>query len=241
MLEEPIKAKKLNKKKYDPFARKKRYLFSPRKLYFIARAASKLKTDDIEEKFEYIVTKLKEEYPGHIKYDGKWVFNNAGGAIGQMTFLHGSLREYVIIFGSSMRNEGHSGQYKADVFDYVFEGMMHCELEGRFKRKEFGPGSAAFLPSGIVKHYSIEDHAWMLEYGRGDPSVINMLPFGLMDNFTSTLDFMSVFRTLGRFGRRVIHSLFKKGKDWDLILKWALMGIGLVAVPITAILLAILL
>ena len=35
-----------------------------------------------------------------------------------------------------MRNEGHSGQYKADVFDFVFDGMMHCEFEGKFKRKE---------------------------------------------------------------------------------------------------------
>ena len=80
MLEEPIKAKKTQKKKYDPFARKKGYLFSPRKLFFIARAASKLKTDDIEEKFAYIISRLKEEYPGHIEYDHKWVLNNAGGA-----------------------------------------------------------------------------------------------------------------------------------------------------------------
>jgi hypothetical protein len=234
MLEKPQVKKK--EKKYDPFARKKGYLFSPRKLYFIARAAGRLKTEDIEEKFEYIVNRLKEEYPGHIEYDGKWVFNNAGGAIGQMTFLHGSLREYIIIFGSSMRNEGHSGQYKADVFDYVFDGMMHCELEGRFERKEFGPGSAAFLPSSKVKHYSIEDHAWMLEYGRGIPTVLNMLPFGLMDNFTSTLDFMSVFRTLSRFGRHVLRSLFKKGKDWDVVLKWVLMAIGFIVLPILGIL-----
>ena len=38
--------------------------------------------------------------------------------MGQITLLHASLREYLILFGTAVGTEGHSGRYSAEVFDF---------------------------------------------------------------------------------------------------------------------------
>jgi hypothetical protein len=195
--------------------RKAHCLFEPRKLHAIAKSAIGLPT---EEAFKKIVTTLAQEYPGYIETQPRWVFNIAGGAMGQMTLLHGSLREYLILFGTCSGTSGHSGRYKAEVYDFMFKGEMICEYEGVFKREIHLPGSPAYLPIGRVKHYWIKEEGWMLEYSRG--TIVSMLPFGLMDNLSSTLDHMTIFRTIYRYGRLVVRNLFKKGKDLDLIFKF---------------------
>ena len=157
-----------------------------------------------------VVGALKEAYPKHI-YGGprRWIMNNAGGAMGQLTFLHASLTEYVILFGSPIGTEGHSGRYATEVYDWVFRGEMWCFLEGETDRTVFEPGSTAYLGDGQVKGYRIPDHAWMLEYSRGPIPL--MLPFGLADTLLSTLDARTLARTVGGYGRFVVDSL-RRGK-----------------------------
>lgn len=203
--------------KIDRFGRPKHYVFEPRRLHAIARAASRLK--DRDQMFHYITEEVAKAYPGHIETTHHWVWNNAGGAMGQMTLLHASLREYLILFGSSLGTEGHSGRYSAEVFDFMFDGDMYVEYQGQINRHEYKPGDAALLPQGSTKHYCIPDHGWMLEYGRGHNTILSMLPFGLADSLLSTLDYRTFFRTLYHYGRLVVRELFQKGKDWDLILK----------------------
>lgn len=208
----------MSKKKRKSFLDKKKHcLFEPRKLWRIAKMGIGHST---EEAFEIIIKYLAEEYPGYIKTKQDWIFNNAGGAMGQMTILHGSFREYLIIFGTCLGTEGHSGRYKAEVFDFIFKGEMLCEYVGRFKREIHKPGSPAYLPASIVKHYYIKDKAWMLEYARGN--IISMLPFGFADSIISTLDYIPVLKTIKNYGRLVIKNLFKKGKDIDILIKWLL-------------------
>ena len=209
--------------------KKKKCIFEPRILWKIAKLGiGKPK----EEAFDLIIDALDKKYPGYInnvpRENRKWVFNHAGGAKGQMTFLHGSLREYIIIFGTSQGTEGHSGRYRAEVFDFMFNGEMLCEYEGRFENEVHKPGSPAYLPSSIVKHYCIKTEGWMLEYARGN--ITSMLPFGLSDTIFSTLDYQILMNTIGRFGKQVVKNLFKKGKDLDIILKWILLIVlGLVS------------
>ncbi|MBD3351085.1 MAG: hypothetical protein GF364_06330 [Candidatus Lokiarchaeota archaeon] len=208
--------------------RKKKCIFDPKKLHEIAKDAIGKPT---EQAFDYIIDALKEEYGDYIhavpKEKRSWIFNHAGGAKGQMLLLHGSLREYLIIFGTCQGTEGHSGRYNTEVFDFVFEGEMLCEYEGVFKNEIHRPGSPAYLPSSMVKHYCIKKKAWMLEYSRGN--IVSMLPFGLADIFTSTLDHIILFRTIYHFGKLVVKNMFKRGKDIDIVIKWLLIVFGMFA------------
>jgi C-8 sterol isomerase len=214
----------LNARKWDPFARKKRYLLEPRVLRRIAKEAAALPVS-VKEKNAYIIQELAKTYPGHICTQQSWIFNNAGGAMGQMTLLHASLREYLILFGTGVGTEGHSGRYSAEVFDFVYDGEMWCTLEGQSHRMSFTNGKGAYLPCGRTKQYRIPDHGWMLEYGRGNESIITMFPFGLADSTLSTLDHMVVFRTLYHYAHLVTWQLLTKGKDLDVLFKWILKGI----------------
>jgi hypothetical protein len=198
-------------------------LFDPRKLYEIAQLGIGLPT---ETAFATVIAALDRAYPGHICTRQGWIFNVAGGAMGQLTLLHGSLREYIILFGSCNGVEGHSGRYGSEVFDFVFKGEMHCEYEGRFALEVHTPGTIAYLGPSVVKHYQIKQEAWMLEYARG--SIPAMLPFGLADSFFSTLDFATVGRTLRNYGRLVGQELVLHRKDLDLAAAYGLGAAALV-------------
>ena len=136
------------------------------------------------------------------------------------------LREYILIFGTNLGTDGHSGRYNAEVFDFIFKGEMLCEYEGRFKPEVHKPGSAAYLPSSIVKHYCIKEEGWMLEYARGN--IVSMLPFGFADSLLSALDHITVMKIIWRYGRLVIRNIFKKGKDLGIIIKWILISLFVV-------------
>lgn len=162
----------------------------------------------MEEAFDAVTAAVAREYPKHIHTGPRdWMMNNAGGAMGQMTFLHASITEYIIIFGSPIGTEGHSGRYATEVYDWVFDGEMWCYLEGETERTTYGPGSTAYLGDGQVKGYRIPDHAWMLEYSRGP--IPSMLPFGLADTLLSTLDLRTLGRTVAGYGKHVTSSLLR--------------------------------
>lgn len=178
-------------------------VFDPDVLYECSKAGIGLPT---EAAFDAVTAALDAAYPGRI-YTGprRWILNNAGGAMGQMTLLYGSLREYIIIFGTPIGTEGHSGRYGSEVWDWTFKGEMWCYLEGESERRVYGPGDPAYLGASACKGYRIPDHAWMLEYARG--FIPAMLPFGLADTLVSTLDRTTLARTFVDYGKRVFASL----------------------------------
>lgn len=69
-----------------------------------------------------MVDKLKAAHPEFIAPQGEWIFNNAGGAMGSMLILHASFSEYVIIFGTAIGTEGHTGRFLADDFFTILHG-----------------------------------------------------------------------------------------------------------------------
>lgn len=162
----------------------------------------------LESAFDAITAELVRHYPAHVDAGPRrWMFNNAGGAMGQICLLHCSFTEYLIFFGSPIGTEGHSGRYATRVYDWVFDGEMWCYLEGDTERTVFAPGSTAYLGPDQVKGYRIPDHAWMLEYSRG--LILTMLPFGLADTLLSTLDFKTLGRTLNSYTKQVAGSLMR--------------------------------
>ena len=160
-------------------------VFDPDDLHAIAKAAVGL--DTTEAACTQIVAELKRKYPDHIHDDIPCLFNNAGGAMGQMKFLHCSLSEYLILFGTPIGTEGHSGRYTAEVWDFIFAGEIWGYGEGELERQVFKPGEFHHLGSGRAEGYKIPDTgSFMLEYARGP--ILSMMAFGLADTIFSTLD-----------------------------------------------------
>lgn len=180
------------------------YVFDPQVVAEIAKLGIGLPH---EQMFQVVADALHKRYPEHTRPTISWIFNNAGGAMGQMALLHASVSEYILLFGTPIGTEGHSGRYVTEVYDTMIEGEMWCYIEGETARTVYRPGETAFLGSNKVKGYRIPDHGWMLEYARGP--IPTMLPFGLADSVFSTVDLVCVCRTLWTYGRLVVRELLR--------------------------------
>jgi len=181
------------------------YVFDPSDLHEIARAAIGKKPRS--EMIAAVVDGLVAKYPKHIEPDGPWLFNNAGGAMGQIKILHSSLSEYILIFGTPIGTEGHSGRYGTEVYDFMLEGEMWCFHAGEFDTTVFKPGDLALLGADKAKGYAVPNHAFMLEYARG--VIPSMLPFGLADTVFSTRDNKTLGRTLWHYGKLAVRELMQ--------------------------------
>ena len=100
------------------------FLFDPDELHEIAKAS--LDAGDRPAIIDAVIRELKARYPDAINDEVPWLYNNAGGAMGQMKLLHCSLREYILLFGTPIGTEGHSGRYSTEVYDFMLDGEMWC-------------------------------------------------------------------------------------------------------------------
>ena len=178
------------------------YIFDPDVLGRIARDALDQPLDAM---VEQIARDLGREYPGHIREDRDWVLNNAGGAMGMMTILHASITEYVIVFGTPIGTEGHTGRFWAEDYFYILEGEQWAYSETSPVKEIYRPGDCHVLPQGVAQGYRMPDRCFALEYARG--FIPAMLPFGLADTLFGTLDVRTLGRTLGKYAASSIREL----------------------------------
>ena len=154
---------------------------------------------------ERIRRELAQRHPGHVRDRVDWVFNIAGGAVGQMCILHASLTEYVIVFGSPTGTEGYSGRFAADDYFIILEGEQWAYAEGELERRVYRRGEMHHLPRGSSCGYRMPDRCFALEYARG--LIPLMLPFGFADTLSSTLDPVPLARTVSIYARAVLGEL----------------------------------
>lgn len=182
------------------------FIFEPEVLHTAAKRAVATGAS-LHDKVASIREELSSRYPGHIRPEPEWVFNIAGGALGQMTILHASITEYVIVFGTPIGTEGYSGRFSSDDYFMILEGEQWAFGEGQEDRHVFRPGDLHHMPRGEARGYRMPDRCYALEYARG--FIPSMLPFGLADSFTSTVDYMPVLKTMRIYARAVIGELLK--------------------------------
>lgn len=180
------------------------FIFDPEVLHSIAKRAIGLPKAEM---FAQIRRELAETYPGFISNDDEWIFSNAGGAMGAMQVLHCSVTEYVIFFGTPIGTEGHTGRFAATDYFMILEGEQWAFSEGALEKEVYRPGDLHVLPRGAAQAYRMPGECWALEYARG--WIPLMLPFGLADVFSSTLDFDPLYRTMRAFTKGAVSSLMQ--------------------------------
>jgi C-8 sterol isomerase len=138
-------------------------LGDPETLHGIARKCAR---PELSRKahFDLFVSTLAEGYPRRIETSRRWVLNSANGTLGTMTLLYASLSEYLLIQGSPIGTEEHSGRHFATVQGFMVEGEMWVYLEGSTERTVFRPGAHAMLAARGSKGYLIRENGWMLEH-----------------------------------------------------------------------------
>ena len=153
---------------------------------------------------EILRKNLLEKYPFLYSGELKWIVSTAAGATGWLALLHTSLHEYLILFGCSNPTDGHSGRYRAAVYDTVLAGEMRLSEEiDPTITNVYLPGNMGILPRKKIKTFSIREGTWMLEYARG--RIVTMIPTGVGDNLFSNFDYKSLWWTIKDYVKKLFH------------------------------------
>ncbi|KAM0721076.1 hypothetical protein Q7P37_003362 [Cladosporium fusiforme] len=182
------------------------YIFNPTQLHEFAQSAIAQHGNDTRAIVTDIVANLQTTpAKPFVNLEQEWIFNNAGGAMGAMYIIHASITEYLIIFGTAVGTEGHTGRHTADDYFNILTGTQLAYVPGEFEPEVYPAGSVHHLRRGDVKQYKMESSCFALEYARG--WIPPMLFFGYADTFFSTLDFPTLWRTTFVTGREMIGNL----------------------------------
>lgn len=183
------------------------YIFDAPMLHQLSQAAIALHGTNTTGIIDHIVTNLTETYgTKHINTrQDEWFFNNAGGAMGTMYIIHASITEYLIIFGTPLGTEGHSGRHTADDYFNILVGEQWAAKAGALEMEVYPAGSVHLMKRGEVKQYKMHRGCFALEYAVG--WIPLMMPFGLGDLFSSTFDMITLWETVSITGREMIRNL----------------------------------
>jgi C-8 sterol isomerase len=171
-----------------------RYLFDPDVIHECALKGIGRRKPEM---FDVIARAIEKRYPGHIDHSQPWIYSIAGGAMIEMKLYFASLFEYVMIWGTPIGSEGHSGRHRVAFWDTVIDGETWYFSEGQFEKRIYKPGDRILVGKGQACGMNFTDGVWAVEYARG-PLPLSM-PFGLADEIFSCLDFSTALQTLSMY------------------------------------------
>jgi C-8 sterol isomerase len=100
-----------------------------------------------------------------------------------------------------------SGRFLADDYFTMLHGEQWAFEAGQLEKEVFKPGDQHLMPRGVSKQYRLLEESWALEYARGN--VLSMIPFGLIEVFTSTMDVVTLYQTISISLRGIVSNLLR--------------------------------
>ena len=119
-----------------------KYVFDPDVVHKCGLAGLGLKKPEM---FDAVAKALETRYPGHIDFTQPWIYSIAGGAMIQMKLYFASVMEYIMIWGTPIGSEGHSGRHHVGFWDTVLDGEAWYYGEGEFERTVYKPGDRIWV------------------------------------------------------------------------------------------------
>jgi hypothetical protein len=173
--------------------------------------------------FDAFAQALAARYPNTLDFTQPWIYSIAGGAMIQMKLYYASFTEYIMIWGTPIGSEGHSGRHFAGFWDTVIDGEAWYYGEGQFEKSIYRPGDRIYVGPGQARAMNFTNGVWAVEYARGFLPL--SLPFGLADEILSCLDFLTVIQTLSLYTDLIYQDIARRIR----LLKWPALGISAVA------------
>jgi C-8 sterol isomerase len=176
------------------------YIFDPDTVHECAMKAIGLPKPAM---FDAFGAAMDERYPGVLDPTQPWLYSIAGGAMIQMKLYYASIFEYIMIWGTPIGSEGHSGRHRVGFWDTVIDGEMWYFAEGEFERRVYTPGDRVYVGPGQACGMNFTNGVWAVEYERGP--LPTSVPFGLADELLSCLDVQTAAQTLSLYTDLVMH------------------------------------
>ena len=191
----------------DSWLSTKAYTFRVPDLERIARSSldSGLSLTTPSQRMEHVLKELVHAYPGLIATDTDWIFLHSGGWMGAFKLLYASLTEYVLLFGTAIPTDGHSGRYWANITDILLTGQFRQWIEGEVEPIVHLPGASVPHPAWSVSGVQWEGGSWMLEHATG--LIPSTLGFAFSDGIFSTQDIWSLGKAVAVYARLVSKNL----------------------------------
>lgn len=160
--------------------------------------------------FNTFADAMEQKYPGVLDRGQPWLYSIAGGAMIQMKLYYASITEYVMIWGTPIGSEGHSGRHLSGFWDTVIDGETWYYAEGQFEKSVYKPGDRIYVGPGQARAMNFTDGVWAVEYARG--FIPYSMPFGVMDEMLSCLDWVTAAQTLSLYADLVSQSIAQRNK-----------------------------
>jgi C-8 sterol isomerase len=160
--------------------------------------------------FDTFADAMEEQYPGILDRGQPWLYSIAGGAMIQMKLYYASISEYIMIWGTPIGSEGHSGRHFTGFWDTVIDGETWYYAEGQFEKSIYKPGDRIYVGPGQARAMNFTDGVWAVEYARG--FIPYSMPFGVLDELLSCMDWVTAAQTLSLYTDLVSQSIGHKRK-----------------------------
>ena len=160
------------------------------------------------EMFDAFARSLGKRYPRTLDLRQPWIYSVAGGAMIQMKLYYASATEYIMIWGTPIGSEGHSGRHFTGFWDTVIDGEMWYYGEGEFEKKLYKPGDRVYVGPGQARAMNFTDGVWATEYARG--FIPASVPFGIASEILVCWDLLTATQTLSLYADLMAQSLGQK-------------------------------